>query len=341
MNAPAAPATPSGTGAHRCCGGCRGGGRTCRGGGEAWDAGRIPDQTGRLAVVTGATGGLGLETALELARAGAEVVLTGRDADRGRAALGRVRAAVPSARVAFEVLDVADLASVRAFAERFAATHGALDLLVDNAGVMALPTRQTTVDGFERQLGTNYLGHFALTLRLLPLLRAGREARVVTLASLAHRQGRIDLADLQGEARYGAWKAYGQSKLAMLMFAREFQRRSVAGGWGVRAVAAHPGWARTDLVAKGPASGGGLSPLWRLASCLAPLLGQSAARGALPTLFAATAPEALGGGYYGPDGLGEAKSGPAPARVSARGRDAAMAARLWEASERLTGVAAP
>jgi len=303
-----------------------------------WDTSRILDQRGRFAVVTGATGGLGFETALALARAGAEVLLTGRDPARGGAAMARVRAQVPGAQVAFAALDLASLASVAAFAERLAAGRGVLDLLVNNAGVMALPTRRTTPDGFELQLGTNYLGHFALTLRLLPLLRRGRGPRVVSLSSVAHRQGAIHFEDLQCERVYTPWRAYSQSKLAMLMFALELQRRSDAGHWGLLSAAAHPGWARTDLFTKGPGAEGGLSWFWRMAGLVAPLFSQDAAAGALPTLFAATAPEARGGGYYGPDGFLELKGAPAPARSSARARDAAAGARLWEVSAALTGV---
>jgi len=306
----------------------------------SWNASQIPDQSDRLAVITGATGGLGYETALELARAGAEVILTGRSQTKGLGAVNRILAVCPGAKVSFEPLDLASLASVGAFVQRFSAAHASLDLLINNAGVMALPTRQTTVDGFEQQLGTNYLGHFALTLALLPQLRAGQQPRVVNLSSVAHKQGRIDFEDLQGAKGYRPWKAYAQSKLAMLMFSLEFQRRSEAKGWGVLALAAHPGWARTDLVTNGPRVGGRFSLLWSLARCFEPLLSHSAAEGALPTLFAATAPEAKGGGYYGPRGLGEMKGLPGPAKLSARSQDAAVAARLWELSEKLTSTRA-
>ncbi len=216
----------------------------------------IPDQTGKHVIVTGATGGLGFETALELARKGADMVLArAQSPPRGRTRLPRIRAQVPDANIRFELLDLASLDSVRAFADRMLAALPRLDILVNNAGVMSLPTRQVTADGFEMQIGTNYLSHFALTLRLLPLFRAAPHPRVVNLSSLAHRGGKIDLEDFQGE-RYNPWKAYQQSKLAMLMFAIELQRRSDARGWGLMSNAAHPGYARTDLIPNGPGDKG-------------------------------------------------------------------------------------
>lgn len=300
-----------------------------------WTIGDIPRQTGSLAVITGATGGLGFETALGLAGAGADVVLTGRNAQKGQTALDKIRAQHPGASIHYAHLDLASLASVRQFAEQFAGEHGALDLLINNAGVMMPPKRQTTSDGFELQFGTNYLGHFALTGRLLPLLRAGRQPRVVNLSSNAHKIGAaIHFDDLQWQRRYKPWPAYAQSKLAMLMFALELQRRSDANGWGVLSNAAHPGYARTDLIANGPGDSGLLQMLNRVT--FEPLASQSAADGALPTLFAATAPEAKPGGYYGPSGLFEMKGPPGEAQVARHAQDKAVAARLWEVSEALT-----
>src|SRR6201999_3343202 len=246
----------------------------------------IPSQLGRSAVVTGATGGLGYETALALARAGAEVVLTGRDDRKGQAAIEKVEREALGARVSYARLDLASLASIADFAERMQ-SRPSLDMLINNAGVMALPRRQTTADGFEMQFGTNYLGHFALTARLMPLLRRASGPRVVNVSSLAHRTGFIDFDDLQGVRIYSPWKAYGQSKLATLMFALELQRRSDAAGWNLISNAAHPGFARTNLFAGGP---GGLVSL--ASGFAAPLFGHSAADGARPTLFAATSPEA-------------------------------------------------
>ena len=297
-----------------------------------WTIADIPPQSGKLAVVTGSTGGLGFETSLALAQAGAEVVLTGRNDAKGRDAVAKIHSRFPGAKISYETLDLASLAAVAAFAQRFAAAHSSLDLLINNAGVMALPTRQITADGFEMQFGTNYLGHYALTAQLLPLLRRGHESRVVNLSSIAHRTGFIHFMDLQGERLYSPWKAYNQSKLAMLMFALELQRRSDAGSWNLMSNAAHPGWARTDLITNGPGSG-----LFSLASqFVAPLLSHSAENGALPILFAATSPDAKNGGYYGPNGPYELKGSPAPATIMPQARDTAAAARLWDLSEQLT-----
>jgi NAD(P)-dependent dehydrogenase (short-subunit alcohol dehydrogenase family) len=302
---------------------------------SGWSTADIPPQGGKTAVITGATGGLGYETALALAGAGATVVLTGRSDAKGRTALEWIRAQFPKASISYETLDLASLASVADFAARFAAAHTSLDLLINNAGVMALPQRQTTADGFEMQLGTNYLSHYALTARLLPLLRRGHQPRVVNLSSLAHRSGAIHFDDLQSAQSYSPWKAYCQSKLAMLMFALELQRRSDAAGWGLLSNAAHPGYARTDLIANGPGAAGLLS--W-LSTSLQPLMSHSAAAGALPTLFAATSLAAKAAGYYGPNGFYELKGPPAPAKIMPQAKDKAVAARLWDVSAALTGV---
>lgn len=280
-----------------------------------WSTADIPRQRGRTAVITGATGGLGYETALALARAGANVVLTGRNGAKGQDALARIRAQLPDAAVTYETLDLASLASVADFAARFAASHDALDLLINNAAVMALPKRQVTSDGFEMQFGTNYLGHYALTAHLLPQLRRGQNTRVVNLSSLAHRTGAISFADLQSQRAYVPWRAYCQSKLAMLMFALELQRRSARNGWGIMSNAAHPGYARTELIPNGPGTD---SLSWRLGRYLQPFMSHSAAAGALPTLFAATSPAAEPGGYYGPDWFYELKGPPVPARIIRR-----------------------
>ena len=300
-----------------------------------WSTAEIPPLDGRTAVITGATGGLGYETALALAGAGAAVVLTGRSEAKGRLALQGIRDRFPKASVSYENLDLANLASVADFAARFTAGHSSLDLLINNAGVMSLPERQVTADGFEMQLGTNYLGHYALTAHLLALLRRGDRPRVVNLSSLAHRTGAIDFGDLQGARSYKPWKAYSQSKLATLMFALELQRRSDAAGWGLMSNAAHPGLARTELIAKGPGTSG---LLWRIGTLFHPYVSQSAAEGALPTLFAATSPQAKPSGYYGPNGFLELKGPPAPAKIMPQAKDAAVAARLWDVSADLTGV---
>ena len=305
---------------------------------NAWSIQDIPSQSGKLALVTGATGGLGYETALELARAGAEVLLTGRNEQKGSVAVERITRAVPSAKVRFESLDLASLASVRAFATRMIANGRPLDLLVNNAGVMDLPGRRLSEDGFELQFGTNHLGHFALTGLLLPLLRLARAPRVVNVSSLAHRGGRIDFGNLQGERKYRSWPAYQQSKLANLLFTFELQRRSDAGGWGLMSNAAHPGYARTDLIPNGPGSGGVKGTLMKLSGLF---MSHSAADGALPQLFAATSPAATAGGYYGPDGFYELKGSVAPAKVFPQAKEEAVARKLWEVSEHLTGVQWP
>jgi NAD(P)-dependent dehydrogenase (short-subunit alcohol dehydrogenase family) len=300
-----------------------------------WTTADIPPLSSKTAVITGATGGLGYETALALAGAGAMVVLTGRNEAKGHDALQAIRGKFPNARIAYENLNLANLASVAEFAARFVAAYTSLDLLINNAGVMALPNRQTTVDGFEMQFGTNYLGHYALTARLLPWLRRGNQPRVVNLSSLAHRSGAINFDDLQGTRSYVPWKAYSQSKLAMLMFALELHRRSDAAGWGLMSNAAHPGYARTDLIANGPGASG---LLWQINRSLRPFVSHSAAEGALPTLFAATSPEAKPSGYYGPNWFYELKGPPVAAKIMPRAKDAAVAARLWDVSTALTGV---
>ena len=302
-----------------------------------WTPADIPFQRGRLVVVTGATGGLGFEITKAMARAGANVVMTGRNPAKGDAALAALHRDRLDGNVTFRTLDVASLESVQAFSDNFAGGDRPLDLLIENAGVMAVPERHETVDGFELQFGTNYLGHFALMGRLLRSLRKGRNPRLVTVASLAHRRGRIDFKDPQGQD-YGAWKAYSQSKLAMLMLAIEFQRRSAALDWGVVGVSAHPGWAHTDILKNGPVLGREIGWKEQVLDFFFPVFGQSAAAGALPILFAATAPEVQAGGYYGPEGFYELKGAPKPARIEPQARDEDAGRRLWDLSIALTGV---
>jgi NAD(P)-dependent dehydrogenase (short-subunit alcohol dehydrogenase family) len=304
-----------------------------------WDVGQMPAQDGRIALVTGATGGIGYEAVLALAGKGAKVIVAARNPAKGEAALAQIRAAHPDADVRFEVLDLTSLASVATCAERVAAAEPRLDLLVNNAGVMAPPTRQETADGFELQVGVNHLAHFALTARLLPLVRRGKSPRIVTVSSGAHHTGKIAFNDLNWvKRRYRPWQAYGQSKLANVLFAFELQRLSHLGGWGVLSNACHPGYARTDLIANGPGSD---SPMSRYTRWLQPYMSQSAAEGALPTLYAAASPDAQGGGYYGPSRLFELVGPPKRARVAAAARRAAAAKRLWAVSEQLTGVSFP
>jgi len=301
-----------------------------------WTTRDIPDQSGKLAVITGATGGLGLETALGLAGAGAEVVLSGRNPTKGRDAEALIRKQYKNANVRFEVADLASLASVANFADRMIAAGRPIDILVNNAGVMALRERGTTADGFETQFGTNYLSHFALTGRLLPLLKPAK-ARVVQLSSIAHRPGRIRLDDLNYEQGYKPFPVYQQSKLAMLMFAIELDRRSAANGWGLTSVAAHPGIATTDLVANGPSVGANVF-VRTIIPIAERILGHSAAAGALPTLMAATMPGVKGGQYFGPQGWLELKGVPGPGKIEKHALDADVGLKLWEESERLTGV---
>lgn len=293
----------------------------------------MPPQHGRMAVITG-TGGLGYETALALAHAGADVVIAGRNPQKGAAAVAAIKHAVPRAKVRFGEVDLADLASVAAFAAQLAMTQDRLDLLINNAGVMSPPQRRETSDGFELQFGTNHLAHFALTAHLMPLLKRGNAPRVVSLSSVAARQGAINFADLQARSGYKPMPVYAQSKLACLMFALEFSRRSMAAGWGIASIAAHPGVARTDLLPNGAGatSGAGLARrfLW--------FLFQPAAQGALPSLFAATDPAARNGSYYGPDRLGGTRGHPTEETPPKQALDAAVAARLWDISEELTRV---
>ncbi|MFN3353113.1 MAG: SDR family oxidoreductase [Brevundimonas sp.] len=300
----------------------------------------VPDQAGRRIIITGANSGTGLEATKVLAAKGAEVVMAVRNAAKGDAARAAVLRAAPTSNVRVEILDLASQGSVAAFAERRLTEGLAVDVLINNAGVMALPERQESADGHELQLATNFLGHFALTARLLPLLTAGR-ARVVQLSSIAHRQGRIHLKDVNLTTGYTPWKAYAQSKLAMLMFALELDRRSRAEGWGLTSVAAHPGYARTDLIANGPLASSsafvraGFRYVFR--PFIEPLVSHSQADGALPILLAATG-RVEPGGYYGATRLNELKGPAGPAEIKPWAKDEAVAKALWAEAERLTGV---
>jgi NAD(P)-dependent dehydrogenase (short-subunit alcohol dehydrogenase family) len=298
---------------------------------KKWTAEDIPDQTGRVAVVTGANSGLGAAVVGQLAHHGAEVILACRDTIKGEAVAEGIDAPKASAVVAR--LDLGDLASVRAFATALASDHARVDLLVNNAGVMA-PPRGKTKDGFELQFGTNHLGHFALTGLLLPLLLASAAPTVVTVSSQAHRGGYINFDDLAGERRYNRWAAYGQSKLANLLFAFELDRRSRQAGLDLLSQAAHPGWAATNLQSAGPAL-----PYERLFMAIVNrTYAQSAEMGALPILYAATVPDLPGGSFVGPDGIGEGRGYPKLVHGSSRAYDAEVARRLWSVSEQLTGV---
>ena len=299
-----------------------------------WTADDIPDQTGRTIVVTGGNSGIGYEAARQLARAGGHVILACRDLEKASAARRSIEESRPRGSVEAMQLDLASLASVRSFAGGFAARR--LDVLCNNAGVMALPRRKTA-DGFEMQLGTNHLGHFALTGLLLGRLLATPGARIVTVSSTAHRMGRIAFDDLQCERSYGRWSAYGQSKLANLLFCFELQRRLEAAGKSAISVACHPGYAATNLQFAGARMEGSslMESLFALGNRL---FAQDASMGALPTLYAATAPDMVGGDYVGPNGFAENWGYPRKVGSSRRSRDREAAARLWEISEELTGV---
>ena len=304
-----------------------------------WTEADLPTLTGRRVIVTGANSGLGRETARALAEHGAAVTMAVRTPAKGEEAAAAIRAGSPQAQVEVRELDLASLASVRAFAESWSAANpDGLDLLINNAGVMAIP-RRTTEDGFEMQFGTNHLGHFALTGLLLPALTAVPNSRVVTVSSQAHRAGRIDFDDPMGQRRYGKWKAYGQSKLANLLFTSELQRRLDRTGSSIRAVAAHPGFAATDLVFdRVPAH---RSVRDRVIGWGTGTLAQSAQMGALPTLYAATMPDLPGDSYIGPDGWMEQKGHPKRVDRSSAAKDRAAAERLWTLSEECTGVRYP
>lgn len=300
-----------------------------------WTTSQIPPQDGKTALITGANSGIGYQAAVELARRGAHVVLGVRDRNKGEAALVNLRAQAPGANAEIAMLDMASLVSIRNFARTF---DRPLDILINNAGVMALPKREVTTDGFERQLGTNHLGHFALTGLLLPNLLQVMAPRVVTVSSLAHRNGKIDFNDLQSEKHYVPWTAYNQSKLANLLFALELDRHARAAGSRLLSIPVHPGISRTSIVDNGPGSSGLKMLALRV---LSPFITQDDAAGALPTLYAATAPEAQGGAYIGPDGFNAFKGSPTIEVPRPQALDEAVAKRLWAVSEELTGVVYP
>ncbi len=302
-----------------------------------WTQAAMPDQSGRVAVVTGASSGIGAAAAEMLAAKGAEVVLAVRDRARGEAVRTRILARSPGARVSVSLLDLADLASVRAFAGRLDGEVARVDVLLNNAGLGMQPQRGVTADGFERQFGTNHLGHFALTGLAMPVLLRAEAPRVVGIASLAHRRARVDFSDLMGERRYRGQVAYGQSKLANLLFAFELDRRARAAGSPLVSVAAHPGLSQTGFIAA--------TQLPAVVQAVAGLgmrvAGQDEMRGALPGVYAATAPGVEGGSYWGPDGVLEMRGAPKRAAVARQAMVREDWAWLWGVSEGLTGVAYP
>jgi NAD(P)-dependent dehydrogenase (short-subunit alcohol dehydrogenase family) len=300
-----------------------------------WPGAKLPDLSGKSIIVTGANSGIGYYTALELAKAGAEVVLACRSAAKGEAAAAKVNAEAPG-RARFMPLDLADFASVQAFAASYKETHGKLDILINNAGVMATPQRHVTAQGYEQQFGVNFLGHFLLTSLLLITLMNAPAPRVIQLSSIAHKQGKLAFDDLQYERAYKPWPVYQQSKLAMLVFALELQRRSDAGGWGLLSLAAHPGIAATELVNNGPGNKSLLAIGMNLAKAFVVQPGDA---GAWPTILAAVDANAQPGAYYGPLGMGEFRGPPGSAKIMPRAQDKAAAARLWDVAETLTKTA--
>ncbi|MGB1013096.1 MAG: oxidoreductase [Nannocystaceae bacterium] len=302
----------------------------------AWNLDNLPDLTGKVAVITGANSGLGLETTRGLARTGATIVMACRTEAKAHGARDAVLADVPKAVLEFMPLDLASLASIRSFAEAFASKYDQLDLLCNNAGVMALP-RSLTADGFEMQIGTNHLGHFALTGLLLDRLKAAEGARIINVASLAHAYGKIDFDDLMGERSYSKWLRYCQSKLANLLFTFECHRRLTAANVAITCAASHPGYSATNLQTVGARIQGSKIKEKFMAMANS-LLAQSAAKGALPSLYALTASDLQGGSYIGPDGLFEMHGNPKVVRAKRHARDADVAARLWDVSIELTGI---
>jgi NAD(P)-dependent dehydrogenase (short-subunit alcohol dehydrogenase family) len=304
---------------------------------QPWSVNEMPDCSGRTVIITGANSGIGYEAALAFARRHANVILACRSVDKARGAAAAIAATAPQAAVQIMQLDLASLKSIREFAQTFHDTHQRLDLLCNNAGVMAIPYTRT-VDGFEMQFGTNHLGHFALTGLLLDLLLAASGARVVTVSSGMHRIGSIRFDNLQWEhGGYRKWLAYGRSKLANLLFAEELQRRADRAGASLVSAACNPGYAATNLQAAGPRMEGShlMESLWAFSNRY---FAQSAATGALPTLYAATSPAVRGGDYIVPIYYGRGRNSPHRARPSSAARDPETAVRLWAISEQLTGV---
>jgi NAD(P)-dependent dehydrogenase (short-subunit alcohol dehydrogenase family) len=305
----------------------------------------VPDLSGRLAVVTGANSGLGFGLARRLAMAGADVVMAIRDRAKGEAAIGKIRADVPDAKLSISHLDLSSLRSVAALGEELVAQGRPVDVLINNAGVMTPPRREQTDDGFELQFGANHLGHFALTGHLLPLLRAAPSARVVTVSSLAANQRNIDFGDANAERGYKPMSSYGIAKLSQLMFAVELDRRSHVGGWGVRSNAAHPGLSKTNLLS-GASYGAGRPTLGarmaRWSWSLVPFMWLDVDEGIKPTLYAAVSPDAEGGAYYGPRGFYETtRGGVTFAHMPRLATSRDDTDRVWRLSEQLTGVTYP
>lgn len=301
---------------------------------ENWKTANIPERDNGLAVITGSTEGIGFEDAKALTSAGWTVVMLGRNSQKGAESIAIIQQTNPKAKISFEKLDLADLSSIESFAKKMIEKDQGINLLINNAGVMTPPKRLETKDGFELQFGTNYLGHFALTAQLLPLLRKTNDARVITLSSIAAREGKINFDDLQSKNTYKPMVAYGQSKLAELMFALELQRQSIKHGWGITSIGAHPGVSRTNLLI----TGAGRWSFPGIMRTFFPFLFQPQAQGALPTLFAATSPDAVGGQYYGPNKMSETRGFPTIAKIPSQAEDINASEKLWKISQKLTKV---
>ncbi len=300
---------------------------------KGWRWQDMPDHSDKIVIITG-TGGLAYDDALAFAAKGATVILAGRSVEKAEVSIRKIKARIPNGKIVFEPLDLANLDSVEDFADRITYAYDRVDILINNAGVMMPKERQMTKDGFELQFGTNHLGHFALTALLLPLLMKSEQARVISLSSIAHRSGQIDFDNLNAELRYKPMEAYAQSKLACLMFGLELDRRSREKGYGIVSIVVHPGVSSTNLF-RHVVSDSRLAE--GLTKVIGPLFFQPSYQGALPTLFAAMSPFALGGKYYGPDGKNEMKGYPTEAEIKPQGLDEEVAKRLWEVSEDLTG----
>ncbi|MEJ6563331.1 MAG: oxidoreductase [Euryarchaeota archaeon] len=295
--------------------------------GIKWKVEDMTSQKGKIAIVTGSNTGIGYQMALALADKGAMVVLACRNLEKGEKARSDIIESSPGALITVEELDLANLESIEAFGQRLVKSHGHVDILINNAGVM-IPPQSTTADGFELQIGTNHFGHFALTSHLMPLLSAAKHPRIITLSSIAHWSGRIDLNDINGKTKkYDKWAMYSQSKLANLLFALELDRRLKAAGSHIESFGSHPGYSNTDLQRH--------SLAWR---CLNPLFGMKPIKGAAPTLYAATIPDAINHRYWGPIGILEARGWTGKAKITARAADEEMARKLWDHTEALTGI---
>lgn len=298
-----------------------------------WNVNQIPSQAGKTIIVTGATSGIGYEAALALAKAGAAVVLASRNEAKGNRTIESIRQILPSSKVSFLRLDTASQASVRSFCSEWLKTERRIDTLILNAGISNVPTREETVDGFERQLATNYLGHFTMTSLLLPCMNS--DGRIIPVSSLAHKRTRLRLEDLQFKQHYNPMTAYNHSKLAVLTFALELSRRLQESGSKLKVVPVHPGVAATGITRGGDRA----NPIIRnVAKTMFGIIGQSAEQGAWPILYAATAPDVQSGGYYGPGGAGERRGIPAPAKIAPHALNRESAQKLWELTEELTGA---